>query len=112
MPGMVGKFVFSFLAGVTVSDGLDKIIWGIDENEEYNLDRALKAINEGYKQLFYDKSIGSIGKKTHVEFDLILANGNRTREVYEIIGHEDDYDVTNNPIFINGTTTLLKEAIT
>lgn len=111
MPGLFGKFVFSVMSGKTVSDGNDKIIWGIGIDEEYNFDRALNAIRKDYQQIFFDKSIGSIGKHTHVEFNLILKNGNHTKEVYEIIGHPEDYSVTSEPVFINGTTTLLKQAV-
>ena len=111
MPGMFGKFVFNVQTGVTVSDGLDKLIWGIGIEEEYNFDRALKAIHKDFQQVFMDNSLGSIGKLTHVEFELILENGNHTKEVYEILGHHEDYDITSQPIFINGTTTLLKEAV-
>ena len=111
MPGMFGKFVFNVHDGVTVSDGLDKLIWGIGADEEYNFARALHAVRKDFKQIFTDNSLGSIGKKTHVEFELMLNNGNHTREVYEIIGHKEDYDITSQPVFINGTTTLLKEAV-
>ncbi len=111
MPGMFGKFVFNCQTDVTVSNGLDKLIWGIGIEEEYNFERALKAIHPDFQNTFTDNSLGAIGKETHVEFELMLNNGNRTREIYEIIGHTDDYEITNAPVFIHGTTTLLKEAI-
>ena len=111
MPGMTGRFVFNVRSGVNVSDGLDKILWDIGEGEKYTFDRALDAVHTNYKQVFTDNSLGSIGKKTHVEFELVLENGNHTREIYEIIGHGEDYKITNSPLFINGTTTLLKEAV-
>ena len=86
------------------------MIWGIDPDEPYNFERALKAVHKDYRQKFIDMSVGSIGKLTHVEFDLVLQNGNRTHESYDIIGHEDDNEITAQPVFINGTTTLLKQA--
>lgn len=97
------------MTGTTISDGIDKLIWGIREDDEYNFERALRAVRSDYRQLFTDKSIGSIGKETCVEFNLILANGNHTHEKYDIIGHEDDYEISNSPIYIQGTTTLLKK---
>ncbi len=111
MPGMTGRFVFNVRSGVTVSDGVDKIIWGIGVEEEYNFERALYCVAKDYQQIFTDNSLGSIGKTTHVEFELGLRNGNHTKEIYEIIGHGEDYKLTTSPIFINGTTTLFKEAI-
>jgi len=53
--------------------------------------------------------LGSIGKETSVEFELVLANGYRTLEKYEIIGHDDDNEITNSPITIKGSTTLLSK---
>lgn len=110
MKGMVGNFSFNTQSNTTVSCGLDKLIWDIGD-EPYNFDRALRAIHIDFRQLFTDMSIGSVGKETHVEFELILENGNHTKEVYEIIGHEEDYNVTSQPVFINGTTTLLRKAV-
>ena len=111
MPRQIGRFKYNCLSGVTESCGLDKIIWGIEPDEPYNFERALQAVRKDYRQLFYDMSIGSVGRKTHVEFELILENGNHTREVYEIVGHTEDYKITSDPVFINGTTTLLKKAV-
>lgn len=109
-PGLVGRFVFE-VGGCTISDGRDKLIWGIHPSDEYTFDRALKAVRSDFRQLFTDKSLGAIGKETHVEFNLILNNGNHTHEVYEIVGHNEDYDITSQPVYIKGTTTLLKEAV-
>ena len=106
----VGRFNFNTMTGTTLSDGTDKLIWGIKEDDTYNFERALSAIRPDYRQLFTDKSIGSIGKETQVEFDLILENGNHTHEVYQIVGHEDDYKITGSPISIKGITRLVKVA--
>ena len=111
MQGVKGSFKFDAVAGTAIADEIDKLIWGIKNNEEYNFERALKAINKDYRQLFYDMSLGSIGKKTKVEFDLVLENGKHTHESYQIIGHKDDYALSSNPVFIQGTTTLLKNVV-
>ena len=109
IPGISGNFKYNAMTGITTSDGLDKLIWGVKEDEDYNFETALSAVRSDYRQLFFDKSIGAIGKETFVEFDLMLANGNHTHEVYYIIGHEDDYQITDSPVYIKGTTTLLKK---
>jgi len=98
------------MTGTTLSDGADKLIWGIGEDEKYNFERALCAVRSDYRQLFTEKSIGSIGKVTSVEFDLVLENGNHTHESYQIIGHEDDYKITDSPVYIKGITRLVKVA--
>ena len=108
---MQGKFKLDAVAGTAIADEIDKLIWGIKNNEEYTFERALKAINKDYRQLFYDMSLGSIGKKTKVEFDLVLENGKHTHESYQIIGHKDDYALSSNPVFIEGTTTLMKNVV-
>ena len=109
--GAQGEFKFDAVTGTAISDDIDKLIWGITKNEEYNFERALKAINKDYRQLFHDMSLGSIGKESKVEFDLVLENGNHTHESYQIIGHKDDYALSSNPVFIKGTTTLLKNVV-
>ena len=111
MQGVKGSFKFNAVAGTAIADEIDKLIWGIKKNEEYNFERALKAIKKDYRQLFYDMSLGSIGKKTKVEFDLVLENGKHTHESYKIIGHKDDYALSSNPVFIQGTTTLVKNVV-
>ena len=110
MPNQKGHFSFCLRSGITVSDGIDKLIWSVSEEVPYNFDVALQCVHKDFRQSFTDNSLGAVGKKTHVEFELTLNNGNRTREVYEIIGHKDDYKITTNPVFINGTTTLLRKA--
>ena len=109
--GARGDFSFNLLSGVTVSNKVDKVIWGISDDQVYNFDTALQAIHPDYQQIFTDNSLGAIGEKTHVEFELVLANGNRTKEIYEIIGHTEDYQITTDPVFINGTTQLIKKAV-
>lgn len=106
--GARGDFSFNLLSGVTLSNKIDKLIWGISEEEIYNFDTALKCIHPDYRQLFTDKSIGSIGKVSYVEFKILLKNGIWTKERYNIMGGDGDYEITSNPVFINGTTTAEK----
>jgi len=108
MPGVTGLFSHDVTSGVTVGNGLDQLIWGLS-NQDYNFDRAKQAVHKDYRQMFHDFSLGSIGKETSVEFELVLANGYRTLEKYEIIGHDDDNEITNSPITIKGSTTLLSK---
>ena len=108
MPGTTGVFTFDIASGLTIGNGQDRLIWGLGPEEEYNFDRALQAIHKDYKQLFYDMSLGSVGKKKYVEFELLLTNGNRTLERYEFVGHKGDNEITNSPLKIVGSTTLLK----
>lgn len=109
--GITGHFTFDVISGKTVSDGLDKIIWGIQDSEEYTFDLALSKIHPDFRQLFYDKSLGSIGKIDYVDFKLKLYNGNYTQERYRIIGHSDDYEFTKQPTLIKGATTLLDPSL-
>ena len=111
MPGLFGTFAFDCLTGITVSDGNDKMIWGISPDKPYNFDNALKCIHPDYRQLFTDKSLGSVGKVVHVEFKILLLNGNWTLEKYNIVGGKEDYKITNTPCGIYGTSTFLKEAV-
>jgi hypothetical protein len=107
MPGAVGLFTHDVASRVTVGNGLDQAIWGLSEDEDYTFERAKQAVHNDYRQMFHDFSLGSIGKETSVEFELVLANGYRTLERYEIIGHEEDNEITSSPILITGSTTLL-----
>ena len=109
MPGVTGFFSHDVTSDVTVGNGLDQLIWGFRPNEEYDFERAKQAVHKDYRQMFHDKSLGSIGKATSVEFELVLANGYRTLEKYIIIGHDDDNEITNSPITIEGSTTLLSK---
>jgi hypothetical protein len=109
MPGSMGLFNFDVTSGLTQSNGQDKLIWGIGLDEEYNFDRATEAVHKDYRQLFYDKSLGSIGKVKSVEYELLLKNGNRTLEKYNFVGHNEDNEITMCPIQIVGSTTLLKK---
>ena len=107
MPGAVGLFTYDVQSGITIGNGLDQAIWGLSEDEDYNFERAKQAVHKDYRQKFHDFSLGSIGKETSVEFELVLENGYRTLERYEIIGHEEDNAITSSPIIITGSTTLL-----
>lgn len=108
LPGVFGLFSFDVESGVTIGNGQDRLIWGLGSNEEYNFDRAMQAVHKDYKNLFEDMSLGNIGKKKNVEFELLLKNGNRTIERYDFIGHQDDNEITNTPLKIRGSTTLIK----
>lgn len=108
MPGIVGHFVHDIERDLTISCSQDKIIWGISETEDYTFERALKAINPDFRQLFYDKSIGAIGFEKKVEFEIVLKNGNHTRECYQNISHKDDYEITSKNIFIIGRSYVIK----
>lgn len=109
MPGSTGVFSFDVETGVTIGNGHDRLIWGLGADEEYNFDRAKDAVHKDYRQLFHDMSLGKIGKEKNVEFELRLANGNRTLERYEFVGHNDDNEITSNPLKIIGSTTLLSQ---
>jgi len=111
MPGTVGNFCFNVLNETTKSDNVDKLIWGIDPNEPYNFERALKAVHKDYKQKFIDNSVGAIGRKSRTEFDLVLVNGNHTHETYELCGDQEDNEITSQPVIIRGTSRLLKKAV-
>jgi|TARA_R110001592_G_scaffold228897_1_gene485475 hypothetical protein len=109
MPGTTGIFSFDVETGVTNGNGQDRLIWGLGLQEEYNFDRALQAVHKDYQQLFHDMSLGQIGKEKNVEFELLLKNGNRTLEKYDFVGHKEDNEITNTPLKIIGSTTLLKK---
>tara|TARA_R110002020_G_scaffold273254_2_gene488345 strand:+ start:1015 stop:1371 length:357 start_codon:yes stop_codon:yes gene_type:complete len=108
MPGIVGHFVHEVETDLTISCSQDKIIWGISASDDYTFERALKAINPDYRQLFYDKTIGAIGFEKKVEFEIVLGNGNHTKECYENISHKDDYEISSENIFIKGRSFLIK----
>tara|TARA_R110002020_G_scaffold135225_3_gene302010 strand:+ start:569 stop:961 length:393 start_codon:yes stop_codon:yes gene_type:complete len=110
VPGLLGKFIFDAVTGITKSDNLDKLIWGIDPGATYNFDTALEAIVPCDQNIFYDNSLGAIGKTKYVEFKLRLKNGNHTLEKYHILGDVDDYELTTEPTKILGTSELLKTA--
>lgn len=109
MPGSTGLFTFDVNKGITKGNGQDRLIWGLGLDEEYNFDRALLAVHKDYRQLFHDMSLGSIGKKKNVEFELVLENGNHTLEKYNFVGHQEDNEITNSPLQITGSTTLLRK---
>lgn len=110
LPGVSGLFSFDVETGMTIGNGHDRLIWGLGEDEEYNFDRAMQAVHKDYKNLFEDMSLGNIGKKKNVEFELLLKNGNWTREKYNFVGHKEDNEITNTPLKIRGSTTLLNKA--
>ena len=109
LPGTTGIFSFDFATDVTSGNGQDRLIWGVGLQEEYNFDRAMQAVHKDYQQLFHDMSLGKIGKEKNVEFELLLKNGNRTLEKYDFVGHKEDNEITNTPLKIIGSTTLLKK---
>ena len=102
MQGVKGSFKFNAVAGTAIADEIDKLIWGIKKNEEYNFERALKAINKDYRQLFYDMSLGSIGKKAKVEFDLVLENGKHTHHHKHVVEESDDRADSLTPLETKG----------
>jgi len=70
----------------------------------------LSVVHPDDKQKFTDNSIGLVGikNKCECEFEFRLMNVNTVKETYEIIGHTEDYKITNHPILITGTTQLIQ----